>query len=400
MKPVYVIGTCDTKEAELRYAVARVVAAGAPALLVDISTTPSSAKADATPEMVARHHPSGADAVLGHADRGRAVTAMAEALTAFLLSRDDIGAVLGLGGGGNTSMVTAAMRALPIGVPKLMVSTMASGNVAPYVGPTDIMMMHAVADVAGLNAISARVIGNAAHAAAGMVLNSVPATTSTRRAVGLTQFGVTTALIDQIRRMLEAEAECFVFHATGTGGQCMEKLIDSGLLTAAIDITTTEVADHLVGGVLACTADRFGSIIRTRIPWVGSVGALDMVNFGAWETVPPSFTGRNIYVHNPQVTLMRTTPGENAAIGRWIIDRVNRMEGPVRFLLPLHGVSAIDQPGKPFHDPEADAALFAAIRAAWKPAPQRKLIEVDAHINDPAFAEAAVHAYRDITKGA
>lgn len=400
MKPVFVIGTCDTKEAELRYAIERVRAAGAPALLLDISTTPSSAKADVTPEMVARHHPSGADAVLGHADRGRAVTAMAEALTRFLLSRDDIGAVLGLGGGGNTSMVTAAMRVLPIGVPKLMVSTMASGNVAPYVGPADIMMMHAVADVAGLNAITARVIGNAAHAAAGMALNRIPETASTRRAVGITQFGVTTACIDQIRHMLDPQAECFVFHATGTGGQCFEKLIDSGLLTAAIDITTTEVADHLVGGVLACTEDRFGAIIRTRSPWVGSVGAVDMVNFGARETVPPQFSHRNLYVHNPQVTLMRTTAEENAAIGRWMIDRVNRMEGPVRFLLPLQGVSAIDAPGKPFHDPAADAALFAAIRAAWKPAPNRKLIEVDAHINDPAFAEAAVQAYHDIARGA
>jgi uncharacterized protein (UPF0261 family) len=400
VKPVYVIGTCDTKEAELRYAVDRVWAASAPARLVDISTTPSSAKADVTPEMVARHHPSGADAVLGHADRGRAVSAMAEALTRFLLSRDDIGAVLGLGGGGNTSMVTAAMRALPIGVPKLMVSTMASGNVAPYVGPTDIMMMHAVADVAGLNAITAKVIGNAAHAAAGMALNRMPDATSSRRAVGLTQFGVTTALIDQIRHMLGAQAECFVFHATGTGGQCFEKLIDSGLLTAAIDITTTEVADHLVGGVLACTEDRFGSIIRTRIPWVGSVGALDMVNFGGRETVPAQFARRNLYIHNPQVTLMRTSAEENAASGRWIIDRVNRMEGAVRFLLPLHGVSAIDAAGKPFHDPEADAALFAAIRTAWVPAPNRKLIELDAHINDPAFAEAAVHAYHDITRGA
>jgi len=160
------------------------------------------------------------------------------------------------------------------------------------------------------------------------------------------------------------------------------------------------VADHLFGGVLACTDDRFGSVIRRRIPWVGSVGAVDMVNFGGRETVPVQFASRNLYVHNPQVTLMRTTAEENAAIGRWIIDRVNRMEGPVRFLLPLRGVSAIDAPGKPFHDGQADAALFAAIRAQWTPAPNRKLIEVDAHINDPAFAEACVHAYRDITKGA
>jgi uncharacterized protein (UPF0261 family) len=399
VKPVYVIGTCDTKEAELRYAVAQLMAAGAAALLVDISTTPSTAKADVTPEMVAKHHPHGADAVLSHSDRGRAVTAMAQALGRFLASRTDIGAVLGLGGGGNTSMVTEAMRELPIGVPKLMVSTMASGNVAPYVGATDIMMMHAVADVAGLNAITRRVIGNAAHAAAGMAINSIPATAGDKPAVGLTMFGVTTACITQIRHLIEDDCECFVFHATGTGGQCLEKLIDSKLVTAALDITTTEVADHLFGGVLACTDDRFGSVIRTRIPWVGSVGACDMVNFGGRETVPAQFSDRNLYVHNAQVTLMRTTAKENAAIGRWIAERINRMEGPMRFLLPLHGVSAIDAPGKPFHDPAADAALFAAIREGWKPAPNRQLVEIDAHINDPAFAEAAVHHFRDITRG-
>ena len=399
MKPVYVIGTCDTKEAELRYAVSQVAAAGATALLVDISTTPSRTQADVTPEMVAKHHSQGADAVLGHADRGKAVTAMAEALGRFLLSRHDIGVVLGLGGGGNTSMVTQAMRALPIGVPKLMVSTMASGNVAPYVGPTDIMMMHAVADVAGLNAITRTVIGNAAHAAAGMAMNGIPMGGEAKRAVGLTMFGVTTACITQIRHLIEGDCECFVFHATGTGGQCLEKLIDSQLITAALDITTTEVADHLFGGVLPCTEDRFGSVIRTRIPWVGSVGAVDMINFGGRETVPAQLASRNLYVHNAQVTLMRTTAEENAATGRWIAERINRMEGQVRFLLPLRGVSAIDAPGKPFHDPAADAALFDAIRSSWKPAPNRQLIEVDAHINDPAFAEAAVHAFRDITRG-
>lgn len=396
MKQVYIVGTFDTKEDELRYAGACVLAAGAPALLVDISTTPSSAEADVTPETVARHHPQGVDAVLGHSDRGRAVTAMAEALARFLSSRSDIGAVLGLGGGGNTAMVTAAMRALPIGVPKLMVSTMASGNVAPYVGPSDIIMMHSVADIAGLNAITRKVIGNAAHAAAGMALNSVLDAETDKRPVGLTMFGVTTACVNQIRHLIEAEADCFVFHATGTGGQCLEKLIDSGLLTAAIDVTTTEVADYLSGGVLPCTEDRFGSVIRTRIPYVGSVGACDMVNFGGRETVPERFLGRNLYVHNPQVTLMRTTVEENRAIGRWIVERVNRMEGPVRFLLPLRGVSAIDAPGKPFFDAETDAALFEAIRSGWKAAANRRLVEVDAHINDPGFAEAVVQNYRDI----
>ncbi len=397
MTRVYVIGTCDTKEAELRYAVERVRAAGAMAVLVDVSTTPSTASTDVTPETVARFHPLGVEAVLGLTDRGRAVTAMGEALTDYLLSRNDIGAVLGLGGGGNTSIVTAAMRALPIGVPKLMVSTMASGNVGAYVGPTDIAMMHAVADVAGLNAITRQVIGNAAHAAAGMAMNSMPEVRDAKRAVGLTMFGVTTACITQIRQLIESDCECFVFHATGTGGQCFEKLIDSCYITAALDITTTEVADRLFGGVLPCTEDRFGAIVRSQIPYVGSVGACDMVNFGARETVPARFAGRNLYVHNPQVTLMRTAADESDAIGRWIVVRVNRMQGPVRFLLPLKGVSAIDQAGKPFDDPVADAALFQAIKQHWIKAPNRQLIEVDAHINDPAFSAAAVQAFRDIT---
>ncbi len=396
MNKVYVVGTCDTKQAELNYAAERVRAAGAATVLVDISTTPSQAKADVTAEEVARYHPLGFGAVLGKTDRGEAVAAMTEALTRFLATRSDIGAVLGLGGGGNTSMVTAAMRALPIGVPKLMVSTLASGNVSAYVGPTDIAMMHSVSDIAGLNAISRKVIGNAAHAAAGMALNQVPGAESGRPAVGLTMFGVTTACVTQIRARLEAGHECFVFHATGTGGQCMEKLIDSGLLTAAIDITTTEVADYLLGGILPCTEDRFGAAIRGRIPYVGSLGAVDMVNFGARETVPAKFAGRKFHFHNREVTLMRTTAEENRAIGEWIVARLNRMEGPVRFLLPLRGVSAIDAAGQPYHDPLADKALFDAIRKGWVAAPNRKLIEIDAHINDQAFADAVVQAFREI----
>jgi uncharacterized protein (UPF0261 family) len=393
---VYIIGTLDTKEAELRYAKRRAEKAGAKVVLVDVSTTPSKAKADVSAREIARHHPKGEAAVLGFSDRGVAVGAMAEALSRYMVSRKDVGAVLGLGGSGNTVIVTTAMRALPVGVPKLMVSTVASGNVAPYVGPSDIAMMYAVVDVAGLNAISRKVIANAAHAAAGMALNSVKREKSDKPGVGLTMFGVTTPCITQIRARIEKDFECFVFHATGTGGQSMEKLVDSGLLESVIDITTTEVADHLFGGILPCTEDRFGSIIRTKIPYVGSVGAVDMVNFGAKETVPKTFEGRKFYIHNPQVTLMRTTPAENRAIGTWIVERLNRMAGPVRFLLPLKGVSAIDAVGQPFHDAEADAALFAAIREGWVPARNRKLIEVDAHINDPAFAAEAVKQFKAI----
>lgn len=396
MGKVYIIGTLDTKEAELRYAKRRAEKAGAKVVLVDVSTTPSKAKANVSAREVARHHPKGEAAVLGLADRGAAVGAMAEALLRFILSRKDVGAVLGLGGSGNTVIVTTAMRALPVGVPKLMVSTVASGNVAAYVGPSDIAMMYAVVDVAGLNAISRKVIANAAHAAAGMALNSVKREKADKPGVGLTMFGVTTSCITQIRERIEKEFECFVFHATGTGGQSMEKLVDSGLLESVIDITTTEVADHLFGGVLPCAEDRFGSIIRTKIPYVGSLGAVDMVNFGARDTVPKTFEGRKFYIHNPQVTLMRTTPAENRAIGTWIVERLNRMMGPVRFLLPLKGVSVIDATGQPFHDAEADAALFAAIREGWVSARNRKLIEVDAHINDPAFAAEAVKQFKAI----
>jgi uncharacterized protein (UPF0261 family) len=256
--------------------------------------------------------------------------------------------------------------------------------------------MYAVVDVAGLNAISRKVIANAAHAAAGMALNSVKREKADKAGVGLTMFGVTTSCITQIRARIEKDFECFVFHATGTGGQSMEKLVDSGLLVSVIDITTTEVADHLFGGILPCTEDRFGSIIRIKIPYVGSVGAVDMVNFGARETVPKTFEGRKFYIHNPQVTLMRTTPAENRAIGTWIVERLNRMAGPVRFLLPLKGVSAIDAAGQPFHDGEADAALFAAIREGWAAARNRRLVEVDAHINDPAFAAEAVKQFKAI----
>ena len=390
------IGTFDTKSDELNYAARCVQAAGAQALTVDISTTPSLSQVDVSAEAIAAFHPKGRAAVLGLTDRGVAVSAMAEALTHFMLSQKNVGAVLGLGGSGNTAIVTTAMRAMPVGLPKIMVSTLASGNVAPFVGPSDIMMMHAVADVAGLNGITRVVIGNAAHAAAGMVLNKVPKAKKLKPAIGLTMFGVTTAAITQIRERIEKDSECFVFHATGTGGQCFEKLIDSGFLSAAIDLTTTEVADHLIGGVLPCTGDRFGAVIRTKIPYVGSVGAVDMVNFGARETVPVKFAGRNLYIHNAFVTLMRTTPNENAAIGTWIVQRLNQMQGPVRFFLPLGGVSAIDAPGKPFHDPVADAALFEAIKRGWHSAPNRKLIELGAHINDAAFADAAVAAFNEI----
>ncbi len=397
MGKVYVVGTMDTKGPELRYAAERVRAAGADAVLVDVGTQGVGEGADVTAAEVAGSHPAGQGAVLGLTDRGQAVSAMAAALSAFLATRKDIGAVLGLGGSGNTALVTEAMRTLPIGTPKLMVSTVASGNTAPYVGPNDLAMMYSVVDVAGLNAISRKVIGNAAHAAAGMALNTPPAAAADKPGVGMTMFGVTTACVTMVRDAMEKTHEVYIFHATGTGGQSMEKLADSRLVSGLMDITTTEVPDLLVGGVFAATEDRFGAVIRTGLPYVGSVGAVDMVNFGARETVPPKFEGRKFHVHNAQVTLMRTTPEENRRIGEFIVSRLNKMQGPVRFLLSLRGVSAIDAPGQPFHDPDADAALFDAIRSGWQAAPNRQLVELDLHINDRAFAEALVQNFQQIS---
>ncbi len=393
----YVCGTFDTKGVELRFVADLLRAAGLPVRTVDLGTLRPGEGVDVPAAEVAAHHPEGAGAVLGRDDRGAAVGAMAVAFERFAASRDDIGGMIGAGGSGNTALVAPAMRALPVGVPKVLVSTVASGDTAPYVGPADICMVYSVTDVQGLNRISRRVLGNAAHALAGMMRFGVPEpATADKPAVGLTMFGVTTPCVQAVARALEAEHDCLVFHATGTGGRSMEKLVDSGLVAGVVDVTTTEVADFLIGGVFPCTEDRFGAIARTGVPYVGSVGAVDMVNFGALASVPERFKGRNLYVHNPQVTLMRTTPGENAQIGRWIGERLNACEGQVRFLLPEGGVSLIDAPGKPFHDPAADEALFAAIEATVHRTPRRRVARLPHALNDPAFAAALVAAFREV----
>jgi uncharacterized protein (UPF0261 family) len=396
MAKAYVVGTADTKGAELRYVRDLIRAAGLPTVLVDLGTNSNGGSADVTPEEVAAHHPEGAAAVFGD-DRGRAVAAMALAFARFVATRTDIGGMIGLGGSGGTALITPAMRALPVGLPKVMVSTVASGNVAPYVGPADICMMYSVTDVAGLNRISRRVLGNAAHALAGMMTRQVPAAEHAKPALGLTMFGVTTPCVEQVANALAGDYDCLVFHATGTGGQSLEKLVDSGLVTAVVDVTTTEVCDLLMGGVFSAGEDRLGAIARTGVPYVGSCGALDMVNFGAIDTVPAHYRNRNLYVHNPQVTLMRTTPEENRRIGAWIGAKLNACEGEVRFLLPEGGVSLIDAPGQPFHDPAADAALFEALEATVRPTARRRLIRLPHNVNDPAFAEALVANFREIT---
>lgn len=393
----YVCGTFDTKGAELRYLADLLRTAGQRVRLVDLGTQGDGGDVDVPASVVAASHPAGVGAVLGRDDRGAAVGAMAVAFERWLVGQVDVGGIIGAGGSGNTALVAPAMRALPVGLPKVLVSTVASGNVAPYVGPADITMVHSVTDVQGLNRISRRVLGNAAHALAGMMRHQIPApATGDKPAVALTMFGVTTPCVQAVTRALEPDFDCLVFHATGTGGRAMEKLVDSRLVQGVIDVTTTEVADLLCGGVLACSADRFGAISRTGVPYVGSVGALDMVNFGAIESVPERYQGRNFYVHNPQVTLMRTTVEENAAIGNWIGTRLDACTGPLRFLLPEGGVSLIDAPGKPFYDLKADAALFAAIEASLRPRPNRRLERLPFAINDPEFAAALVQAFKEV----
>jgi uncharacterized protein (UPF0261 family) len=391
----YVAGTFDTKERELLFLKSRLESAAIRTVTVDLSTAGQSAHADISPREIASHHPDGVDAVFT-GDRGSAIAAMAVAFERFLLSRHDIGGVIGAGGSGGTALVTLAMRALPVGLPKVMVSTVASGDVAKYVGPSDLTMMHSVTDVSGINRISERVLSNAANALAGMIAFRREPASDVKPAIGLTMFGVTTPCVQAVARALEDRYDCLVFHATGIGGRSMEALVDSGLLLGALDITTTEVADYLFGGVLACTPDRFGAFIRRKIAYVGSVGAVDMVNFGPIETVPERYRHRNLYVHNPQVTLMRTTPEENREIGRWIAERLNLMEGPVRFLLPSKGVSLIDAPGKPFHDPDADAALFESIETTFRPGPNRRLSRLPCAINDQDFVRALVEAFGEI----
>lgn len=392
MGRVYVVGTADTKGEELAFVAAQVRAAGGDALLVDVGTRAPTITVDVPAAEIACH---GEPGLLDGNDRGVAVAGMAEAFSAFVRSRTDIDAMIGIGGGGGTSIVTAGMRELPIGLPKLMVSTLASGDVAPYIGISDIVMMPAVTDFAGLNRLSRVLLSEAAAAIAAMarVPRSAP---SALPAVGLTMFGVTTPAVTQIVELLGKSVEPLVFHATGTGGRTLERLVTSGLVTAMLDITTTEIADLLVGGVLPALPDRLDCLATTGIPWVGSVGACDMVNFWARDTVPDTFANRLFYQHNANVTLMRTTPDENRAIGSFIAEKLARATGPVTLLLPLRGVSALDIAGGAFFDPAADAALFDAIRQGCDWTGSRRLIELDCHINDPAFAAAAVEAFHAI----
>ncbi len=394
MKRIFVVGTADTKGEELGYLRDRIRALGGDVLLVDVGTRAPSIAVDVPASEVARF---GAPGLLAETDRGTAVAGMMAAFEAFVAQREDIAGMIGIGGGGGTSIVTAGMRRLPIGVPKLMVSTLASGDVAPYVGVADIVMMPSITDMAGLNRISRLVLSQAAGAITGMCQAPKPAAAEDRPAVGLTMFGVTTPTVTAIVERLKGSWEPLVFHATGMGGRTLEMLVESGLISAVLDITTTEVCDELVGGVLSAGPDRLGAMVRRGLPYMGSVGACDMVNFWARDTVPKRFEGRLFYQHNANITLMRTTVDECRAIGEWIGAKLDSSTGPIRLLLPEKGVSALDIKGGPFWNPEADAALFAGIERCLRPAPNRRIDRLPLHINDPQFAEAAVAAFAEIT---
>ena len=398
-RAAYVAGTFDTKGRELSFLRQCLERLGLRVVTVDLATSGKPSTAAVHPREVARHHPDGESAVFS-GDRGSAVTAMALAFSRFVQTRSDLGGLLSAGGSGGTTLATAGMRALPVGVPKVMVSTMASGDTRPYVGPADICMMYSVTDVQGINSISEKVLANAAHALAGMIAHPPVLSADNKPALGLTMFGVTTPCVQAVVKRLDVDYDCLVFHATGVGGQSMEKLADSGLLAGAIDVSTTEVADEIVGGVLSAGPTRLDVFARRPLPYVGSCGALDMVNFGAWDTVPERFKGRKLYRHNPTVTLMRTTVEECRAIGLFLADKLNAMTGPVRFLIPERGVSSIDRPGQPFHDPEADRALFETIAQRFRAGADRKLIRLPLNINDEAFADALVAAWREAAASA
>lgn len=393
---VLAIATMDTKGEEIAWVAKCLRSVGVVVHTVDVGTLHDPTVAADIPResLFAPLGMSGDQ--LRNMDRGQAVSAMSHALTTLVCERAAAGVlqgVIGIGGSGGTALVTQAMRALPIGLPKLMVSTVASGNTSAYVDCSDICMMHSVVDVAGLNSVSVRVLANAAHAMAGMVLNRVPPTQS-KRTVGMTMFGVTTPCVSNVRKQLaELGFDCLIFHATGAGGRAMEKLVESGLIEGVLDITTTEVADEIAGGIFPAGPNRFDAIVQREIPFVLSLGALDMVNFGSLDLVPERYRQRKLHSHNAQVTLMRTTPDENVLAARWIAGKLNSLKSPAVFLIPERGVSALDHPDQPFFDPRADAALFDELEKSLAANQNCRVVRTPFHINDPGFADELVTAF-------
>lgn len=400
MATVVLLGTLDTKGAEYSFLRDRIRADGCDVVLVDAGVTRSSTLADISADAVAAAGGSDREALAAAGDRGSAVAAMTRGATEVvrrLYAEGRLNGILGLGGSGGSSLVATAMRALPIGVPKVLVSTMASGDTRPYVGTSDIAMLYPVVDFAGLNGISERILANAAAAVAGMARASTSFSSAIeiRPRIGATMFGVTTPCVTAAREILEAKGyEVLVFHATGAGGRSMEALMRAGIITGALDITTTELADELVGGVLSAGPDRLEAAGELGLPQVVSLGALDMANFGPLDTVPAQFRGRNLYGHNATVTLMRTTAAECAELGRILARKLNRATGPLTVFIPLGGVSSMSTPGGPFHDPAADAALIGELKAGLRP--DVEVVEAAADINDPALATAMAARFDEL----
>lgn len=390
-KTVLVIGTLDTKGEEYTFVRDLIQARGHNTLILDAGVAGDPAfPPDISASDVASAGGESLEALRAAGDRGAALTVMGKGVEALALKayvEGKVDGVLALGGSGGTSVATTAMRALPVGVPKVMVSTMASGDVAPYVGVKDVSMMYSVVDVAGLNRLSRQVFGNAVGSVCGMVEQTIPEVDD-KPLIAASMFGVTTPCVTAVREKLEeAGYEVLVFHATGSGGSAMEALISDGFITGVADVTTTEWCDELVGGVLSAGPTRLDAAAKNGIPQVVSLGALDMVNFGGIETVPTQFKDRNLYVHNPEITLMRTTPAECAELGKIVAQKLNQSTAPTALFVPLGGVSMIDAAGQPFYDPEATNALFQAVRDNLDTS-KVELIEINANINDVEFSDA------------
>jgi len=394
MATIAVLGTLDTKGTEHSFVADRIREHGHQALLIDVGTGgPPQVIPDIARDVVAAAGSLDLPGLMVRSDRGECVTAMAGAAAKAveqLFREGRIHGIISLGGSGGTAIGAAAMRALPIGFPKLMVSTLASGNTAHYVGTKDIVMMPSIVDVSGLNQISRTIFSRAAGAICGMVAASV-STEASRPVIVASMFGNTTRCVNAAIPILESAGyEVLVFHATGAGGRTMESLIESGMVAGVLDITTTELADELVGGVLSAGADRLNAAARARVPAIVAPGCLDMVNFGERHSVPANFEGRNFYVHNPQITLMRTTPEECRQLGKLLAEKINAYQAPVAVLIPRGGISVISAPGGPFYDPKADAALFDTLAETLRP--DVDVIAMDCDINAPEFAIACAKA--------
>ncbi len=392
-KTVAILGTFDTKGDEFLYVKQLFEQLGINTLTIHCGIFDATFAPDVPNDEVSAAVDIDLSTLVEKRDRALATATMTEGvkkLVPALYANGRFDGIFSMGGSGGTSIATAAMQQLPIGVPKVMVSTMASGDTTPYVGASDINMFPSIVDVSGINSFSNTIYANAVHAMVGMLSYETPKIASTKPLVACTMFGVTTPCVTKAERLLDERGyETLVFHATGTGGRCMESLIRGGFIKGVLDLTTTEWCDELFGGVLAAGPERNDAAALMGVPAVVSVGAMDMVNFGPWDTVPEQHRGRNLYRHNPTVTLMRTTAEENRALGEKLAEKVNQSIGPCAVMLPLRGVSMIDAPGQPFYGPDEDAALFDALREGLDRS-RVELIEEDCHINDDEFAAAAV----------